>query len=128
MSYSVFFPYFYSIYRLCQPSFSLRPYQIHIKCTSISDLIYIHYIYCFTRIIRFVLFLFSLPFQTMSTVDFIDTLSKTDSYWHEHWRCSWSPFRRSTGNDVNGPLFSPLFFFFPFFFPFHSPSRPFLIE
>ena len=25
-------------------------------------------------------FLFSLPFQTMSTVDFIDTLSKTDSY------------------------------------------------
>ena len=27
-----------------------------------------------------VLFLFLLPFQSMSTVDFIDTLSKTDSY------------------------------------------------
>ena len=71
---------FYSLSRLCQPYFSLRPYQIHIKCTSISDLIYIHYIYCFTRMIYSVLFLFLLPFQSMSTVDFIDTLSKTDSY------------------------------------------------
>ena len=38
-------------------------------------------------------------------------------------RCSWSPFRRSTGNDVSGHYFHH--YFFPLFF---SPSSPFLIE
>ena len=40
--------------------------------------------------------------------------------WHERRRCSRSAFRRLTGNDVSGPLFSSLFFhfFFSFFFSF----------
>ena len=33
-------------------------------------------------------------------------------------RCSRSPFRRSTGNDVSGPLFSPFFSFLFSFFSF----------
>ena len=51
--------------------------------------------------------------------------------WHERRRCSRSPFRRLTGNDVSGPLFSSLFFFIFFHFLFiffSSPSHTFLID
>ena len=42
-------------------------------------------------------------------------------------RCSRSPFRRTTGNDVSGHYFRRYFLLlFPIFF--HSPSQPFLIE
>ena len=40
-------------------------------------------------------------------------------------RCSWLPFRRSTGNDVSGQYFHH---YFLLLFPFFSPSSPFLIE
>ena len=43
------------------------------------------------------------------------------NFWHERRRCSRSPFRWLTGNDVSGPLISPFFSFF-------SPSSTFLIE
>ena len=49
-------------------------------------------------------------------------------FWHERRRCSRSPFRPLTGNDVSGPLFSSLFFSFHFSFFFSSPSRTFLID
>ena len=48
-------------------------------------------------------------------------------FWHERSALQSVAVRRSTGNDVSGPLFSPLFIshFFPIQF---SPSRTFLIE
>ena len=47
------------------------------------------------------------------------------SFWHERSALQSVAVRRSTGNDVSGPLFSPLF---SIPFSIFSPSRPFFIE
>ena len=43
----------------------------------------------------------------------LDIVLGTLNFWHERRRCSRSPFRRLTGNDISKPLFLP---FSPSFF------------
>ena len=55
-----------------------------------------------------------------------DTIHSTNDFWHKRSALQMVAVRRSTGNDISGPLFSPLFSIFHSIF--FSPSRPFLIE
>ena len=49
--------------------------------------------------------------DTQHNLDFI-IYDFTLNFLQELWPCSWLPFRRSTGNNVSGPLFSLLFSIF----------------
>ena len=68
--------------------------------------------------------------KTKSTPSLMSCLCyMTPKNLHDRRRCSRLPFRRLTGNDVSGPLFSQLFsLLFFFFFSFHFSVIFFLIE